>query len=82
VGTFLIRRLLQMVLVLFVITVVVFLIFFHTPGVDPVRQIAGRNPSAQAVEQIRHQFGLDRPLPVQYVLMMKKILITRDLVSY
>jgi peptide/nickel transport system permease protein len=82
VGTFLIRRLLQMVLVLFVITVVVFLIFFHTPGVDPIRQIAGRNPSAQAVEQIRHQFGLDRPLPVQYVLMMKKILITRDLVSY
>jgi peptide/nickel transport system permease protein len=71
-----------MVLVLFVITVVVFLIFFHTPGIDPVRQIAGRNPSAQAVEQIRHQFGLDRPLPVQYVLMMKKIFITRDLVSY
>jgi peptide/nickel transport system permease protein len=82
VGTFLIRRFLQMVLVLFVITVVVFLIFFHTPGVDPVRQIAGRNPSAQAVAQIRHQFGLDRPLPVQYVLMMKKIFITRDLVSY
>jgi peptide/nickel transport system permease protein len=82
VGTFLIRRFLQMVLVLFVITVVVFLIFFHTPGIDPVRQIAGRNPSAQAVEQIRHQFGLDRPLPVQYVLMMKKIFITRDLVSY
>jgi peptide/nickel transport system permease protein len=82
VGTFLVRRLLQMALVLFVITVVVFMIFFHTPGVDPVRQIAGRNPSPQAVEQIRHQFGLDRPLPVQYLLMMKKIFITRDLVSY
>jgi peptide/nickel transport system permease protein len=82
VGTFIIRRLLQMVLVLFVITVVVFMIFFHTPGIDPVRQIAGRNPSASAVKEIRHQFGLDRPLPVQYLLMMKKIFITRDLVSY
>jgi peptide/nickel transport system permease protein len=82
VGTFLVRRVLQMILVLFVITVVVFLIFFHTPGVDPVRQIAGRNPSAQAVAQIRHQFGLDRSLPVQYELMMKKIFVTRDLVSY
>jgi peptide/nickel transport system permease protein len=81
-GTFLVRRVLQMILVLFVITVVVFLIFFHTPGVDPVRQIAGRNPSAQAVAQIRHQFGLDRSLPVQYELMMKKIFVTRDLVSY
>jgi peptide/nickel transport system permease protein len=82
VGTFIIRRLLQMVLVLFVITVVVFMIFFHTPGIDPVRQIAGRNPSASAVREIRHQFGLDRPLPVQYLLMMKKIFVTRDLVSY
>ncbi len=81
-GTFIIRRLLQMVLVMFVISSVVFLIFFHTPGIDPVRQIAGRNPSAAAVKEIRHQFGLDRPLPVQYLLMMKKILITRDLVSY
>jgi len=82
VATFVIRRILSLVLVMFVITVVVFMIFFHTPGIDPTRQIAGRNPSAQAVAQIRHQFGLDRPLPVQYVLMMKKIFITRDLVSY
>ncbi len=81
-ATFVIRRILSLVLVMFVITVVVFMIFFHTPGIDPVRQIAGRNPSAQAVAQIRHQFGLDRPLPVQYVLMMKKIFVTRDLVSY
>jgi peptide/nickel transport system permease protein len=81
-AAFLVRRMLQLVLVMFVISAVVFLIFFHTPGIDPTRQIAGRNPSAQAVKEIRHQFGLDRPLPVQYVLMMKKIFITRDLVSY
>jgi len=67
---------------MFVITVLVFVIFFKTPGVDPARQIAGRNPSAQVMQEIRHQFGLDRPFPVQYGLMMKKIFITRDLVSY
>ena len=81
-GAFLIRRTLQLILVMFVISVVVFLIFFHTPGIDPIRQIAGRNPSASAVKEIKHQFGLDRPLPVQYALMMKKLFITRDLVSY
>jgi peptide/nickel transport system permease protein len=81
-AAFLVRRMLQLILVMFVISAVVFLIFFHTPGIDPTRQIAGRNPSAQAVKEIRHQFGLDRPLPVQYVLMMKKIFVTRDLVSY
>ena len=79
---FIIRRLLWTLLVMFVITVLVFVIFFKTPGVDPARQIAGRNPSAQVMQEIRHQFGLDRPFPIQYGLMMKKIFITRDLVSY
>ena len=63
--TFIIRRLLWTVLVMFVITVVVFIIFFKTPGVDPARAIAGRNPNAQTVAEIRAQFGLDKPLPVQ-----------------
>ena len=80
--TFIVRRLLWTVLVMFVITVVVFIIFFKTPGVDPARAIAGRNPSAQVLAEIRAQFGLDQPLPVQYGLMMKKIFISRDLVSY
>jgi peptide/nickel transport system permease protein len=32
--------------------------------------------------EVRHQFGLDRPFPVQYAMMMKDLFITRDLVSY
>jgi peptide/nickel transport system permease protein len=79
---FIFRRVLWTALVMFVITLLVFVIFFKTPGVDPARQIAGRNPSAQVLAEIRHQFGLDRPFPVQYGLMMKKIFISRDLVSY
>jgi peptide/nickel transport system permease protein len=67
---------------MFAITVLVFVIFFKTPGVDPARQIAGRNPSPQVMTEIRHQFGLDEPFPVQYGIMMKKIFISRDLVSY
>jgi len=82
VGTFIIRRILWTLLVMFVITVLVFLIFFETPGVDPARQIAGRNPSPQALKEIRHQFGLDEPIPIRYVDMMKKLFISRDLVSY
>ena len=81
-GTFIIRRILWTLLVMFVITVLVFLIFFETPGVDPARQIAGRNPSASALKEIRHQFGLDEPIPIRYVDMMKKLFISRDLVSY
>jgi peptide/nickel transport system permease protein len=80
--TFIVRRLLWAVLVMFVISAFVFVLFFKTPGVDPARAIAGRNPSPQILAEIRHQFGLDRPFPVQYGLMMKDLFITRDLVSY
>jgi peptide/nickel transport system permease protein len=79
---FIVRRLLWTVLVMFAITALVFVIFFKTPGIDPARQIAGRNPSPAILAEIRHQFGLDRPFPVQYADMMKGIFITRDLVSY
>jgi peptide/nickel transport system permease protein len=80
--TFIVRRSLWTVLVMFVITALVFLIFFKTPGVDPARAIAGRNPSPQTLAEVRAQFGLDRPLVVQYGLMMKRIFISRNLVSY
>jgi peptide/nickel transport system permease protein len=80
--TFIVRRLLWTVLVMFVITAFVFILFFKTPGVDPARAIAGRNPSPQVLAEIRHQFGLDKPFPVQYALMMKDLFISRNLVSY
>jgi peptide/nickel transport system permease protein len=79
---FIIRRIIGMVLVLFAITVLVFLIFFATPGIDPSARLAGRNPSPATVAAVKHEFGLDRPLPVRYALMMKRLFISRDLVSY
>jgi peptide/nickel transport system permease protein len=78
----LLRRLIQMFFVMFGISVVVFLIFFATPGSDPAARIAGRNASPETLQQVRHDFGLDRPLPVQYAVMMKKLFITHDLNSF
>jgi peptide/nickel transport system permease protein len=77
-----VRRTIGLVVVLFAITVLTFLIFFATPGIDPARQLAGRNPTPETIAAVKHQFGLDRSLPVQYTLMMKRLFITRDLVSY
>ena len=76
------RRLGQMLFVMFGISVIVFLIFFATPGADPAARIAGRNASPEVLEAVRHSFGFDRPLYVQYGLMMKKIFITGDLTSF
>jgi peptide/nickel transport system permease protein len=79
---FAVRRLVSMVLVLFSISLLVFLIFFATPGVDPAARIAGRNADQATLLAVRKDFGFDRPLPVQYGLMMKKLFVTRDLTSF
>ncbi|MFT8711732.1 ABC transporter permease [Komagataeibacter rhaeticus] len=78
----LLRRTGQTVLVLFGVSVLVFGVFFATPGADPTARIAGRNAAPQVMEKVRHEYGFDRPLPVQYAIMMKKLFITRDLASY
>jgi peptide/nickel transport system permease protein len=81
-ALFIVRRLIGLVVVLFAITVLVFLIFFATPGIDPTRALAGRNPTPETIAAVKHQFGLDRSKPMQYLLMMKRLFISRDLVSY
>ncbi len=78
----LIRRLVQTVFVMLGISILVFLIFFATPGADPASRIAGRNASPEVVAAVRASFGLDKPLPVQYALMMKRLFIDRDLTSF
>jgi peptide/nickel transport system permease protein len=79
---FLIRRVAQMAFVMFGISVLVFLIFFATPGADPAARIAGRNASPETLAAVRADFGFDRPLPVQYAIMMKRLFISQDLTSF
>ncbi len=78
----LVRRLVEMVFVLFSISVLVFLIFFATPGADPAARIAGRGATPAILAAVRHNFGLDQPFPVQYALMMKHLFISQDLASF
>jgi len=79
---FALRRTASLVFVLFSISLLVFLIFFATPGSDPSARIAGRNASQATLTQVRSSFGFDRSLPVQYGLMMQHLFIDRDLTSY
>ena len=56
---FIARRLVSMLFVMFSISVLVFLIFFATPGVDPAARIAGRNADQATLAAVRKDFGLD-----------------------
>ena len=62
---YLARRLAASVFILLGVSVVTFGLTYIIPA-DPVAMIAGRNSTPMVREQIRHQLGLDRPLPEQY----------------
>jgi ABC-type dipeptide/oligopeptide/nickel transport system permease component len=63
---YLLRRLALMVPVVFLVSVAVFSLIHLTP-VDPAELILGEERSPEAVTALRHELGLDRPLPEQYV---------------
>src|SRR5579859_5808258 len=79
---FIVRRLAAMIGVLLALSVLVFLIFFAIPGVNPARQLAGRNATPQTLAAIKATFGLNRPLPVQYWRLMDQLLVSQNLQSY
>jgi peptide/nickel transport system permease protein len=62
---FLVRRALFGVLVLWLISVAVFVLFFIAPH-DPARTIAGRQATPETVAAVRHRLGLDQPVLRQY----------------
>jgi ABC-type dipeptide/oligopeptide/nickel transport system permease component len=68
------RRLTVAVPVLFGVSILVFLILHLLPG-DPAQiMLFGSNPTPQQVENLRIALGLDKPLPVQYLLYVGRLL--------
>lgn len=59
-------RLLGLIPTLLLVTVFVFLFVHLLPG-DPARLVAGPEADDQTVAMVRHDLGLDRPMPVQFV---------------
>jgi peptide/nickel transport system permease protein len=71
--TYILRRLVHTVPVLFGVATVVFLALRLIPG-DPAIALAGEKASAQEVERMREALGLNQPLPVQYAQFMSRAL--------
>lgn len=70
---FILKRLAQVVPVIFGVTLVVFLIMQMVPG-DPAIIMAGEGASTETVEQLREDLGLNEPLHVQYFSYIGNIL--------
>jgi peptide/nickel transport system permease protein len=70
---YIIRRLLYLILVMFVITLVTYLIFYVLPSGDPAIRFAGKSPTPEVVKEVRRQFGLDKPVYQQYASFMWRL---------
>ncbi len=73
-GRYVVRRLLQMILVLFGASLILFVSLFVLPG-DPIGTAGGeraRDPAVRAV--LEKRYGLDKPIPVQYVRYVGRVL--------
>lgn len=66
------RRTLQFVPVLILSTLVVFSLLQLVPG-DPAITLAGESASPARIAEIRQMYGLDQPLPVQYLQWVGKV---------
>lgn len=70
---FIARRLLQLIPTLFFVSVMIFSLQQLLPG-DPATIMAGEERDPEVIAQIRHQYRLDQPIPVQYVYWVKGVL--------
>ena len=66
------RRVAQMIVVIFGVVTLAFLLAYIVPG-DPARLVAGPNASPQAVASIRQQLGLDESVWSQYVSYLGRL---------
>ncbi|HVB11450.1 MAG TPA: ABC transporter permease [Bacillota bacterium] len=73
IARYAVRRIALMVLVMFGVTLVTFAVTHIVPA-DPVLALVGDHAPESEVIAVRHEFGLDKPLPEQYVLYIGNVL--------
>jgi peptide/nickel transport system permease protein len=72
-SRFIVRRLFAMVLVMFVLSLLTFLLFEAIPNGDPALRLAGRSATQLEIHQIDVKYGFNKPIYVQYVRTMGQI---------
>ena len=75
---YLVRRLLWACVLFLAITLVTFVIFFVIPA-DPARQACGQRATAECIARAQHFLGVDRPVLVQYVRFLDRLVVHQSL---
>jgi len=80
-ARFIVRRSVQALVVLFLVSIFTFLIFQVIPNGNPAGRLAGRTATPEEVADVARAWGFNRPVVVQYAIMMQKI-FSGTVVSY
>ncbi|MFG2353959.1 ABC transporter permease [Streptomyces sp. NPDC048521] len=74
---FLVRRVIGALVILLIISAVTFWLFYAIPR-DPAQLSCGKNCTPDLLKQVRHNLGIDHPVPVQYWYWLKGIFVGRS----
>ncbi|MEU6384635.1 ABC transporter permease [Streptomyces bauhiniae] len=74
---FLVRRTLGAVVILFLLSMVTFVLFFGVPR-DPALLMCGKTCNADAIANIHHVLGLDKSIPEQYLIFLHNLVMGSD----
>jgi peptide/nickel transport system permease protein len=66
------------IVLLFLVSLLTFIIFYLLPSADPAALRAGRQPTPALIASIRHKLGLDKPWYTQYYHYMKALILHFD----
>ena len=69
---YVLRRILMTIPTILIASAIVFLMLRFIPG-DPALLMAGEDPKPEVIQALRKQWGLEEPLPVQYLMFMRNI---------
>lgn len=71
--SYIIKRVINIFIMLFAVSILIFLLVRFIPG-DPARTMAGEHASKEILEAMRKKWGLDKPIPEQYLIWLKNAL--------
>ncbi len=75
---YIVRRVIWGIALLVIVSALAFVVFYVLPSADPVRLRAGKAATPDRLEEIRHRYGLDKPVYTQYWIYMRDLVVHRD----
>lgn len=69
---YILRRLLSTIPTIFGVALITFLLL-NVVGGDPTNMMVGKHATVKQMQEVRHEYGFDQPLPIQFGMFLKQV---------